>query len=193
MKNSFLLLTSALLFIFSGASHAQFSKKKVAQVKRNADGSVTELEHLDKRTIQRLTRMERENGVAVISSKTLYTKDDNSILRNAKIYDGAGNILFKIRYGYHKANGRLICEELYDAKAERVNEKGQVIPLQRLYYKYDPHGNRSKPYAITTTKQGKVEELKSWSKHIQDRLKNHNFDPTKSTLPTEEELKALDQ
>lgn len=193
MKSSILLLISALMLTFSGACHAQFSKKKVAQVKRNADGTITELEQLDKRTIERRTRAEQKggNGVGIISARTIYTKDDNSVLRQAIIYDGAGNTLFKIRYGYHRTNGRLICEELYDAQAQRVNEKGQVIPLQRLYYKYDPHGNRSKPFAITTTKKGKVEEYQSWSKHIKDRLKKHNFDEDAPLLPDQKALDSL--
>jgi len=185
-------LPTLLLILVLSTTQMIFAQKKIAQVKKNADGTITELEHKDPQTIERRTLTPQKNGTGIVASKTIYEKARDGILRNAKIYDGKGNIIFKIKYGYHKVNGRLILEELHDAKAKRFNEQGREIPLQRLYYKYDIQGNRSKPFAITTSQKGTVEEFGSWNKHIQERMDKMklNFDNDSPTLPSKEELEA---
>lgn len=174
-------------------THAQNSKKKLVQVKQNADGTTTELEQVDPKTIVRRTLTEKKNGERIVASKTIYTKDRAGLLRNAKIYDGKNKQLFKILYGYHKQTGKLIMEDLFDAQGVRRNEAGQEMPLQRLHYKYDAFGNRSKPYAFTTTNKGKVEDYTIWKKHFKERNDKHklNFDDEQGTSLTDKEIEAL--
>lgn len=173
---------------------AQSNGKKLVRVKQNADGTTTELEMKDAQTIVRRTLTEKSNGERIIGSQTIYIKSRDGLLRNAKISDGSGKPIFKIRYGYHKVTGKLILEELFDAEGDRRNEKGQIIPLQRLYYKYDPHGNRSKPYAITTTDNGRVENFAAWNKHIAERMDKHklNFE-NNSTMLGDDQMKEIEE
>lgn len=186
-----------LTFLFTNCISictAQINGKKLVRVKQNADGTTTELEQKDAQTILRRTLTEKANGERIIGSQTIYIKARDGLLRNATISDGSGKPIFKIRYGYHKITGKLILEELFDAEGDRRNEKGQIIPLQRLYYKYDPHGNRSKPYAITTTSNGRLENFATWKKHIAERMDKHklNFD-NNSTMLDEEQIKELEE
>lgn len=169
---------------------AQNSDKKLARVKKNADGTITELEEIDKKTIVRRTLRERPNGERVISSNSTYVKDVNGVLRNCKIADGKGALLYTIRYGYHESTGRLIAEGMFDERVKHFNEKGQLIPVQRLYYKYDVQGNRSKPFAITSVEGKTVEKMGSWKKHIKERLDKAeaNFGEDESTLSDIERL-----
>ena len=186
-----------LTFLFTNTlstCSAQINGKKLVRVKENADGTTTELEQKDAQTIVRRTLTEKANGERIIGSQTIYIKARDGLLRNAKISDGSGKPLFKIRYGYHKVTGKLIMEELFDAEGDRRNAQGAIIPLQRLYYKYDAHGNRSKPYAITTTDKGRVENFVTWKKHIKERMNKHqlNFEGN-STILSDKEMEKLEK
>lgn len=150
-------------------------KVKLARVKRNADGTITELKEVDKQTIIRETLHEKANGERVVSSKATYIIDKQDRARSCIIADGKGNRIFKVLYGYHKSNGRLIAESMFDLRVKRLNQNGQEIPVQRLYYKYDAHGNRSKPYAITSQGGKEVHKTQGWDKHIQERLDKIRF------------------
>jgi len=192
MKSFFLpILVLTLVCIHSVA----VAQKKLVRVKRNADGTITELEEVDKRTIVRRTLKEKANKERIISSKSTYIMDGNRVLRNCKIADGQGNILFIIRYGYDKNTGRLIAEAMFDAKAQHFNKDGNPIPVQRLYYKYDPQGQRSKPFSITAVGDKKVEEFTSWKPHLKERMKTllgDEFDEDAPTLLTPEQMKTLE-
>ena len=111
----------------------------------------------------------------VLSSRSVYIIDDDDKARQCIISDGEGNPIFKVIYGYHKQNGRLIAESMFDLRTKRVNEDNKEVPVQRLYYKYDPHGNRSKPFAITSVKGKAAEKTEGFSKHIQDNLNRIKF------------------
>ena len=185
-------IASMLIFgFFTGITYAQKQKKHLARVKRNADGTITELKEIDDRTIERTTLREKSNKERIVSSKSIYVMDDNGVLRECKISDGQGKLLFTVRYGYNRSTGRLIAEAMFDERAKNYNEKGQEIPVQRLYYKYNAHGQRSKPFAITSVGKKRVEEVTSWNKHIQERLNKIEAGYTDSTFISEAERRAL--
>ena len=188
------IILSVLCFAISvDTCLAQTSKKKLARVKRNADGTITELEEKDARTIVRRTLREKANKERIVASKSTYMMDGHRVLRQCRIADGQGKLLFIVRYGYHERTGRLIAEAMFDAQAQNLNHQGKEIPVQRLYYKYDAHGNRSKPFAITSVGNKKVEEVTDWNDHIKERLEkiNANFGEG-PTILSEEERKLLE-
>lgn len=192
MKSFSLLCLLTFIIQIISCSDVLGEDVKLVRVKKNADGTMTELEQIDKMTIRRRTLTEKANGERIISSQTVYTKSEDGVLRNAKITDGAKRLIFKIRYGYHKMSGKLVMEELFDAQAVRVNNDGVEIPLQRLYYKYDAHGSRSKPYSITTSGKGTVET--TWKKHIKERMDKMQLNLEEdTTLPSDEDLKKLEE
>ena len=165
------------LTCFGAISPSLMAKDKVknlARVKRNADGTITELKVVDKNTVVRVTLREKKNKERIISSKSTYSIDNLNRARVCHIADGKGNLIFKIKYGYSKRTGRLLSEGMFDMRVKRLNAEGKEVPVQRLYYKYDAHGNRSKPFAITNQGGEKVEKVKGWEKHIQERLDKHD-------------------
>ena len=170
------LLTFTLSIIFVSLlalpADAQQNRKKLVRVKQNADGTITELEEKDRRTIVRRTLREKANKERIVSSKSTYLMDRDRVLRKCEIADGQGKLLFVVHYGYDRDTGRLIAEAMFDARVKHFNDKGQIMPVQRLYYKYDAHGNRSKPFAITSVGKDKIETFTNWNNHIQERLKN---------------------
>ena len=178
------LLSYTLAFsAFSGITHAQLSKKHLARVKRNADGTLTELKEIDARTVERKTLREKSNKERIVSSRSIYIMDDNRVLRECRILDGSGRLIYTVRYGYNKHTGRLVSEAMFDMRAKNFNEKGQEIPVQRLYYKYGAGGQRSKPFSFTSVGDKKVEQVTEWKPHIRERLKKASFG--ESTFPIE--------
>lgn len=139
-----------------------------------ADDDLVVLSKIDKQSAVRQTYVQDKQGQKQLASKALYgVANKNGISRTmlCHIYDANGKLLYKIRYGYHRANGFLITEAFYDVKNKKTNEKGQEIPLERLYYKYDAHGLRSKPFRIV--KSGK--SIIGRSEKIQKMLDDLHF------------------
>ena len=136
MKFTTVAITTVCFGLATTALHAQKQRKKLVRVKQNADGTVTELEEKDNFTIERRTLgSSRGNKERKLWSKSTYIMDKNRVLRECRIADGSGKLLFTIRYGYHEDTGRLIAEAMFDERTPTYNTKGQLIPVQRLYYK----------------------------------------------------------
>ena len=123
------------------AKDAQF-----VRVMRNQDGSTAifrrtpDNEVLEKRTF---------SADSVLTMLTVYRMDKRGNPLGCKIYDGLKQELFKARYGYDKDTGRLVEEQLFDARVKRLDPTGQYeMPVRRFLYTYDANGKQNKPISI---------------------------------------------
>ncbi len=123
----------------------------------NEDGSRTVFRRSpDDRTLIKKTYS--ANGVMRL--KTVYRMDTHGNPRSCKIYDGQGNELFKVRYGFDKRWGRLVEEQMFDSRVKRPNpDTGEEMPVRRFIYTYDAQGNRSKPIAIVLKPGKRAQDL----------------------------------
>lgn len=137
---------------------------------RNNDGSYTEFrKSSDDRIIERRNYQETKNGTGerILRMSIIYRKDKHGRLRSGRIYDGTGKILYRVVYGYHKVTGKLVAENMYDAREKRTKiitdangkTKEIEIPVRRLYHIYDAQGRPAKPIAITYVHGKRAEEL----------------------------------
>ena len=145
-------------------------KKQNVRVMRNEDGSITEFRRSsDERVLERRTYGERPggNGERVLRMSVIYRKDLNGRLRSGKVYDGAGKILYRVIYGYHRETGRLVAEQMFDAQVKRTRtitgEDGSPsmveIPVRRLHYRYDAQGRPAKPIVFCLPPGKRAEKL----------------------------------
>jgi len=127
------------------------------RVMRHNDGSRT----VFTRTPDNRTLMKKKfspNGV--ISMMTVYRMDKNENPIGCKIFDGDKNLLFKVSYGYRKADGKLVEERMYDARRKRTDpNSGREIPVQQIRYVYDVQGNRSAPIVFNLLPGKSFEEV----------------------------------
>jgi len=172
------------------AAEAQNNAKKHSRVRRNADGTISELERTNDKMITKRSLKEIPNGERIVISRTIYLMDLQGRPRSSKIFDGVGKELFKIRYGYSKVTGLLVAEDMFDSQVNKVDDQGRTIPVQRLYYKYDPQGRRSKPFAFTFTKGKRVEEG-VFAGHIKDRMDKQKILDEKSGNTIDRELQEF--
>jgi hypothetical protein len=110
----------------------------------------------DERTLTKRTR--GPNGI--LSMVSVYRMDEAGNPRGCQIFDGRNNLLYKVRYGYHRAHGRLVAEDMYDARVQRIDPaSGRELPVRRMYYTYDAQGNQSKPIVIVPVKGKTAEDV----------------------------------
>lgn len=116
------------------------------RVTRHEDGGRTVFTRSpDQRTLTKRTFGANRNLTMV----TVYRMDDNGNPLSCRIYDGQRRELYKASYGYHRENGRLMEERLFDAQVKRIDpETGSEMPVRRFIYTYDAQGNRNHPIAI---------------------------------------------
>jgi len=151
-----------------------------AQVRlmRNSDGSTTQFRRdLNNTTLEKETFIEKKNGEKVTRTKTTYVRDKHGRLRSGIIEDGQRRKLYKLRYGYEPKTGRLIAENMYDARQIRRNDPtdpNKETPVRALRYTYNLHGERSKPIVYVGVKGKTAVELQKW-------LKENKFE--QGTLP----------
>jgi hypothetical protein len=145
---------------------------------KNSDGSTTEFKRdINNTTLEKSTYIEKENGEKVIRSKTIYERDKQGRLRNGIIEDGQRIKLYTLRYGYDPETGRLIAENMFDARTVRRNDpKDPTLetPVRALRYSYDAQGQRSMPVVYVGVAGKTAEELQTW-------LKENKFE--KGTFP----------
>ncbi|MGB0774365.1 MAG: hypothetical protein ACPG32_10880 [Akkermansiaceae bacterium] len=189
LKTSLRVLgTGALSCLLAATSLAQSgttkdSKSRV-RILQNQDGSITEFRgSSDQRVLERRTFGERKNGAKdrVLRMTIIYRKDKLGKLRSGQILDGKGDLLYRVRYGYNKHDGRLVAEQMFDARVKRTHvvtvdgvAKTVEKPVRRLYHRYDAQGRRAKPIVITTIHGKKADELfgPNGSSHVDDPFKN---------------------
>lgn len=174
----------ALFALFATASISDGQRKTTTdanshvRLMKNSDGSTTQFKRdINNTTLEKSTYVEKENGEKIIRTRTTYVRDKQGRLRSGIIEDGQRIKLYKLRYGYEPRTGRLIAENMYDAKVIRRNDPNnpkKETPVRALRYSYDAQGQRSKPVVYVGVKGKTAEELKEW-------LKKNKFE--KGTLP----------
>ena len=107
-----------------------------------------------------LTLVKRnENSTGTLRMLTVYRMNAHGDPLSCEISDGKGRLLFKVAYGYHKDSRRLVAEDMFDAQVKRfVPGTTDIMPVRRIYYKYDAHGSRSKGVAFVLKKGELAEE-----------------------------------
>ena len=138
-----------------GESAASYLEKWEAigpnvRIMRHQDGSRTEFRRSpDDRTLTKKTT----GTSGAVNLVTVYRMDTNGNPRGCQIFDGKSNLLYKVRYGYHKVTGQLVAEDMFDARAKILDPRtGKEMPVRRMYYTYDAQGNRSKAQAFVNIK-----------------------------------------
>ncbi len=186
-----LLLTSFLVAINLNAGVNDLTgieaPKNNVRIMHNQDGTYTEFSRSpDERVIERRTYGNRLEGSGdrVLRMLVLYRKDAFGKLRSGIVYDGAGSKLYRIVYGYHKRNGSLVAEDMFDARVKRtrtvtdpVTKKPveQEYPVRYLRYRYNAQGRQMKPIVVCLPPGKKAEELfgKEGSTHADPWAKNN--------------------
>ena len=113
------------------------------RVMKHEDGSRTMFRRTpDNRTLYK----KKYSANGVLTMLTVYRMDANENPRACKIFDGQGNLMFKVSYGYRKSDGLLVEERMFDAKIKRRDPNtGKEMPVQVIKYVYDANGERSAP------------------------------------------------
>lgn len=165
MRSSFtkktMLLASALLLLALPACGDSDGFDAVdgpnVRVTRHEDGGRTVFTRSpDQRTLTKRTFGANRNLTMV----TVYRMDPNGNPLSCRIYDGQRQELYKASYGYHRENGRLIEERMFDARVKRIDpESGREMPVRRFIYTYDAQGNRNHPIAINLLPGRKAEDV----------------------------------
>ncbi|MDG1358331.1 MAG: hypothetical protein P8P36_09075 [Akkermansiaceae bacterium] len=186
-----LLLTSFLAAINLNAGVNDLTgieaPKNNVRIMHNQDGTYTEFSRSpDERVIERRTYGDRLKGSGdrVLRMLVVYRKDAFGKLRSGIVYDGAGSKLYRIVYGYHKRDGSLVAEDMFDARVKRtrtvtdpVTKKPveQEYPVRYLRYRYNAQGRQMKPIVVCLPPGKKAEELfgKEGSSHIDPWAKNN--------------------
>jgi len=176
LKNS--LLTSLILATAGitsipaiQAASATKGTDHSVRIMRNNDGSYTEFsKSSDERIIERrnYSASNGGSGERVLRMSIIYRKDVFGKLRSGKIYDGTGKVLYRVVYGYHKQTGRLVAENMYDARVKRTQivtdpQTGKTkeieTPVRKLYHRYDAQGRPAKPIVFCMPAGKRAEEL----------------------------------
>jgi hypothetical protein len=165
-----LMAVSSLNAAVSDLSGVDAPKNNV-RIMHNEDGTYTEFRRSpDQRIIERRTYGDRPGGGGdrVLHMLLVYRKDAYGKLRSGIVYDGAGTKLYRIVYGYHKRDGNLVAEDMFDARVKRtktltdpVTKKPfeQEYPVRYLRYRYDAQGRQMKPIVICLPAGKRAEEL----------------------------------
>ena len=111
------------------------------RVMRHEDGSRTMFTRApDDRTLTK----KKFSANGVLTMLTVYRMDANGNPIGCNIFDGQNQKLYKVSYGYRKADGQLVEERMFDARVMRRDKNsGKETPVQRICYLYDAQGNRS--------------------------------------------------
>lgn len=147
-----ILMTAIVLFAGNALADVPGLEVKgpYASVKTNKDGSREYFSRTrDMRTITKKTK--GADGTLRLTTVYRLSKQGNPL--TCDIFDGKGTRLFKSRYGYDPkpglTYGKLVEEQMFDARVKRVNAENQEIPVRRFLYTYDAQGNRQAPMSIT--------------------------------------------
>jgi hypothetical protein len=144
------LIAGAFLFVMASAIAENDGFDAVdgpnVRVTRHEDGGRTVFTRSpDQRTLTKRTFGANRNLTMV----TVYRMDENGNPLSCKIFDGLRQELYKASYGYHRENGLLIEERMFDARVKRIDpQTGREMPVRRFIYTYDAQGNRNHPIAI---------------------------------------------
>jgi hypothetical protein len=138
------------------------NSKHLSRLTRNRDGSTTEFTRNAENTVLiKKNWIEKANGERVLRSTTTYRRDKYGNLRSGIVRDGSKRQLFRIVYGYHKDTGRLVAENMYDARVKRTfkEDPTKEEPVRATRYHYTAQGERSAPIVFTSQAGQTSEEL----------------------------------
>ena len=167
-----ILLTLTALIIC--AQSPVFAKRRVAdkdsqlvRLSKNRDGSFTQFKRdPGNTTLEKITFGKKANGEKIVLSRTLYRRDKFGNLRSGHVIDGKKTKLFRIVYGYHRNTGRLIAENMYDARVKRTKpgNPNEEEPVRATRWHYDAQGKKSAPIVFTSQAGASSENLMKWLK-----------------------------
>ncbi|MBK1790192.1 hypothetical protein [Persicirhabdus sediminis] len=149
-----LSLLGAASLVFSATLSAQNTEgvreNKVTLTEHRHNNSITEFKGTpDDRVFLKTTLgPAKANGERQTVMTTIYRKDAKGRLRSCKIHDGAGKLLFRVRYGYDPNTGRLAQEQMLDAQVKRVDKDGQEAPVRTVYHTYNAQGQANRPIGV---------------------------------------------
>lgn len=131
-----------------------------ASVKTNKDGS---REYFSRTRDMRSITKQTKSADGTLRLTTVYRLSPQGNPLTCDIFDGKGTRLFKSRYGYDPkpglTYGKLVEEQMFDARVKRTDESGREIPVRRFLYTYDAQGNRNAPISITIVPGKTAEEV----------------------------------
>ena len=192
MKKSIFIITLALAFAVYGDQDLWESKGPHVRIKKNdQDGSHVVFERSpDDRRLVKTTK--NQNGE--VKMRATYTRNEKGFLTFGQIHDGQGTLIYRVQYGYDRATGRLIAEQMFDARVRNYyplpikdEETGARVemPVRRVYYFYDAEGNQSKAISLVPRDGATAEEAFRKTKKPLDLYgEEPGFDPeTQSTRP----------
>lgn len=135
-------------------------KGPYASVKTNKDGS---REYFSRTRDMRTIKKQTKSADGTLRLTTVYRLSPQGNPLTCDIFDGKGARLFKSRYGYESKPGltfgKLVEEQMFDARVKRTDANGNEIPVRRFLYTYDARGNRNAPMSITTIPGKTAEEV----------------------------------
>ncbi|MFC5050563.1 hypothetical protein ACFPK9_08055 [Rubritalea spongiae] len=162
----------AILALSAGLNNTAFSQvksvsdsKHLSRLMNNRDGSVTKFTRdADNTELIKTTYVEKPNGERVIRDTTTFRRDKYGNLRSGIVRDGSKRPLFRIVYGYHKDTGRLVAENMYDARVKRTfkDDPTKEEPVRATRYHYTAQGERSAPIVFTSQAGKTSEELMNY-------------------------------
>lgn len=164
MKVLFITIT-ALFSVLSHLATAEEGLGSRVRLMKNADGSTTEYKRdTNNTTLEKTTYKENQRGEKIIRSKTTYRRDKLGRLRAGIIEDGQRQTLYRIQYGYDRHTGRLVAENMYDARVRRTSPQNPTkeTPIRALRYTYNAQGKRGKPVVYSALQGKTVEELRKY-------------------------------
>ena len=153
---------------------------------RHSDGSRTRFT----RTSDNRTLTKNKNGPnGALVMRTVYRMDTHGNPIGCKIFDGKDNLLFKVSYGYRKADGLLVEERMFDARVRRNDPNtGEEMPVQRVCYVYDAQGNRSAPIVYNLLPGKTYEEVFGEKSSMYEKNPFHE-EPSGTANPNAKPLK----
>ncbi len=90
------------------------------------------------------TRDTAENGLQLtqyqiavggaVSLKSVHRLDPNGSPLRSKIFDDKNNEIFKVSYGYHKDNGMLAEERVFDSRHRLLGDQGKEVPIRLIVH-----------------------------------------------------------
>lgn len=130
------------------------------RIMRHRDGTSTEYRRSsDEKTLTKRRLSGTKGGRNATVTTTVYRMDSRGNPLSCKIFDGRGNELFKVSYGYHRETGRLVAEDMFDARVPQKDPKtGKETPVRRMYWFYDGAGNVSRAFSFVWRKGEYAEE-----------------------------------
>lgn len=156
------------------------------RIMRHRDGTNTEYRRSnDEKTLVKKRLSGVRGGRNSILTTTVYRMDKRGNPLSCKIFDGKENLLFKVGYGYHRVTGRLVAEDMFDARVPQVDPKtGKEIPIRRMYWFYDGVGNVTQAFSFAWRKGEYAEEIYDSHRDFKSNFPTDNPFRNQSTAGT---------